>query len=57
LDVVFNHSAEGNHEGPTLSFKGIDNATYYLLEENPLTTPAPVAAAIPSRPTTPWSVA
>lgn len=36
LDVVFNHSAEGNHEGPTLSFKGIDNATYYLLEENPL---------------------
>jgi isoamylase len=25
LDVVFNHSAEGNHEGPTLSFKGIDN--------------------------------
>lgn len=35
LDVVFNHSAEGNHEGPTLSFKGIDNETYYLLEEDP----------------------
>ena len=35
LDVVFNHSAEGNHEGPTLSFKGIDNETYYLLEANP----------------------
>ncbi len=35
LDVVFNHSAEGNHEGPTLSFKGIDNETYYLLEDDP----------------------
>ncbi|PMB15552.1 glycogen debranching protein GlgX [Fischerella thermalis] len=35
LDVVFNHSAEGNHEGPTLSFKGLDNPTYYILEPNP----------------------
>jgi isoamylase len=32
LDVVFNHTAEGNHTGPTLSFKGIDNPTYYLRE-------------------------
>jgi isoamylase len=32
LDVVFNHTAEGNHEGPTLSFRGLDNSTYYLLE-------------------------
>src|SRR6516225_711330 len=31
LDVVFNHTCEGNHLGPTLSFKGIDNATYYRL--------------------------
>ena len=31
LDVVYNHTAEGNHEGPTLSFRGLDNATYYLL--------------------------
>jgi glycogen operon protein len=31
LDVVFNHTAEGNHLGPTLSFKGIDNASYYRL--------------------------
>jgi len=31
LDVVYNHTAEGNHLGPTLSFKGIDNATYYRL--------------------------
>jgi len=31
LDVVYNHTAEGNELGPTLSFKGIDNATYYRL--------------------------
>jgi isoamylase len=31
LDVVYNHSAEGNHLGPTLSLRGIDNATYYRL--------------------------
>ncbi len=29
LDVVYNHTAEGNHEGPTLSFRGIDNLAYY----------------------------
>jgi len=29
LDVVFNHTAEGNHAGPTLSFRGVDNSTYY----------------------------
>ena len=35
LDVVYNHTAEGNHLGPTLSFKGIDNASYYrLLPDN-----------------------
>ena len=33
LDVVYNHTAEGNHLGPTLSFKGIDNASYYRLVE------------------------
>ena len=31
LDVVYNHSAEGNHLGPTLSFRGIDNTSYYRL--------------------------
>ena len=31
LDVVYNHTAEGNHLGPTLSFRGIDNASYYRL--------------------------
>ena len=36
LDVVFNHTAEGNHMGPTLSFRGIDNASYYkLVPEEP----------------------
>lgn len=35
LDVVYNHTAEGNHMGPTLSFRGIDNLSYYrLLEDN-----------------------
>jgi glycogen operon protein len=34
LDVVYNHTAEGNHYGPTLSFKGIDNQAYYRLVEN-----------------------
>lgn len=34
LDVVYNHTAEGNHLGPTLSFKGIDNATYYWLNDD-----------------------
>jgi glycogen operon protein len=33
LDVVYNHTAEGNHLGPTLSFRGIDNSAYYRLVE------------------------
>jgi glycogen operon protein len=36
LDVVYNHTAEGNERGPTLCFKGIDNASYYrLMPDNP----------------------
>jgi glycogen operon protein len=36
LDVVYNHTAEGNHMGPTLSYRGIDNASYYWLRpDNP----------------------
>ena len=31
LDVVFNHTAEGDHRGPTISFRGIDNRNYYTL--------------------------
>ncbi|MCL2090512.1 MAG: glycogen debranching protein GlgX [Micrococcales bacterium] len=34
LDVVYNHTAEGNHKGPTLSFRGIDNAHYYRLVDS-----------------------
>ncbi len=32
LDMVFNHTAEGDERGPTYSFRGLDNATYYLLD-------------------------
>jgi isoamylase len=36
LDVVYNHTAEGNHLGPTLSFKGLDNPAYYrLMDDDP----------------------
>ena len=34
LDVVFNHTAEGDHTGPTLSFRGLDNNTYYILQDD-----------------------
>ncbi|PBC71838.1 glycogen operon protein [Streptomyces sp. TLI_235] len=34
LDVVYNHTAEGNHLGPTLSFRGLDNASYYRLAKD-----------------------
>ena len=48
LDVVYNHTAEGNHLGPTINFRGIDNAAYYRLVDTDLrltrTTPALVTA-------------
>jgi isoamylase len=34
LDVVFNHTAEGKHDGPTVCFRGIDNSAYYVLEQD-----------------------
>ncbi|PWT96709.1 MAG: glycogen debranching enzyme GlgX [Terriglobia bacterium] len=34
LDVVFNHTAEAGHDGPTLCFRGLDNPTYYVLEQD-----------------------
>jgi isoamylase len=34
LDVVFNHTAEGDHRGPTLCFRGFDNTAYYILEDD-----------------------
>ena len=49
LDVVYNHTAEGNHLGPTLSFKGIDNPAYYRLDPTTRattsTTPARATAS------------
>ncbi len=35
LDVVYNHTSEANQDGPTLSFRGLDNSVYYLLEQDP----------------------
>jgi isoamylase len=35
LDVVFNHTAEGGQDGPTLCFRGIDNSAYYILNQDP----------------------
>ena len=34
LDVVFNHTAEGNDQGPTYSFRGLDNSLYYMIDQN-----------------------
>ena len=34
LDVVFNHTAEGDHRGPTICFRGLDNRTYYILDQD-----------------------
>ena len=34
LDIVFNHTAEGNEQGPTFSFRGLDNPVYYILNDN-----------------------
>src|SRR5580658_9045436 len=34
LDVVYNHTAEGNQDGPTLSFRGLENSAYYILEKD-----------------------
>jgi len=53
LDVVFNHTAEGDHLGPTLCFRGIDNAAYYRLDPaDPPATSTPPGAATPSTPPT-----
>src|SRR5262249_33923680 len=35
LDVVFNHTAEGGHDGPTICFRGFENRAYYILEGEP----------------------
>ena len=57
LDVVYNHTAEGNHLGPTLSFKGIDNPAYYrLVEDDRATTWTTPARATRSTCVTPTSL-
>ena len=54
LDVVFNHTAESDHNGPTLCFRGVDNTTYYILEDGPLRVmPTSRAREIPSMPIIP----
>ena len=53
LDVVYNHTAEGNHLGPTLSFRGIDNTSYYrLVADHPATTWITPVPGTPSTPST-----
>ena len=51
LDVVFNHTAEGDQHGPTLCFRGLDDPTYYILEETARATPTSPAPATRSTPT------
>lgn len=46
LDVVYNHTAEGNHRGPTYSFKGFENRAYYILERDRASMLITVAQAI-----------
>ena len=54
LDVVFNHTAEGDEKGPTQSFRGLDNRAYYILDGLPAATPTSPAVETRSRPTTRW---
>jgi isoamylase len=51
LDVVFNHTAEGNCQGPTFSFRGIEDQAYYMLDPRQEITSTTPDAAIPSTPT------
>ena len=55
LDVVFNHTAEGSQEGPTISFRGLENATYYILEPDRARTATTRAPATRSTPIIPSS--
>jgi len=50
LDVVYNHTAEGNHLGPTLCFRGLDNAVYYRL------SPESITGCRRSIRATPWTI-
>jgi isoamylase len=55
LDIVYNHTAEGGADGPTTSFRGIDNTIYYLLDPGTRPTSTTPAAATPATATTPSS--
>ena len=55
LDVVYNHTAEGNQMGPTLSFRGIDNANYYRLSDGRTTPTTPDAETRWTPPTPTYS--
>ena len=57
LDVVFNHTAEGDDTGPTLCFRGLENRLYYILQPDRSHTPTSPAAATRSRGTIPSCVA
>jgi glycosidase len=55
LDVVFNHTAEGNQLGPTLCYRGLDNPAYYRLDRGePLTFTVPVTRAAPGGENQAW---
>ena len=54
LDVVFNHTAEGNELGPTLCFRGIENSIFYMLAETNVLIGTTRARATASMPTIPW---
>jgi len=48
LDVVYNHTAEGDEDGPTLCFKGLENEIYYILDQDdPLVWAEPCVSAWP----------
>ena len=51
LDVVFNHTAEGNQLGPTFCFRGLENETYYLLNAIVAAMPITPVLGTPSMPT------
>ena len=51
LDVVYNHSAEGGRDGPTLSFRGIDNASYYRLDPPRIPAATSIPPAVATRST------
>ena len=54
LDVVYNHTAEGDENGPTLCFRGLENSFYYILNKDKASMRTTPGRVILSRQTTPW---